>query len=118
MAFFLEDECLGGHAITSERGEELKALIDWSFELCSPSEQLLWARLSVVADAFDIHAAEQVCGDGEISAEEVLDLVAGLDDQFQGFSGRRRSVIVCGYCRLPSCARSRLPWRAGAGRRG
>ncbi|MFG2129285.1 ATP-binding protein [Streptomyces sp. NPDC048751] len=52
----------------------LRALIDWSHELCSPPEQLLWRRLSVFAGGgFDLDAAEDVCcGDG-LPRGEILD---------------------------------------------
>ncbi|TQE23584.1 ATP-binding protein [Streptomyces ipomoeae] len=51
----------------------LRALIDWSHELCSPAEQLLWRRLSVFAGGFDLAAAEDVCcGDG-LPRGEILD---------------------------------------------
>lgn len=71
----------GGSRAALPRQQTLRALIDWSFDLCSPSEQLLWARLSVFADGFDLDAAEQVCSGGEVPAGDVLDLVSGLVDK-------------------------------------
>jgi predicted ATPase/DNA-binding CsgD family transcriptional regulator len=68
----------GGSRAALPRQQTLRALIDRSFDLCSPAEQLLWARLSVFSDGFDLDAAEQVCGGGEIPAGDVLDLMAGL----------------------------------------
>ena len=68
----------GGSRAALPRQQTLRALIDWSFDLCSRAEQLLWARLSVFSEGFDLDAAEQVCGDGEIPAGKVLDLMAGL----------------------------------------
>ncbi|WP_230396724.1 ATP-binding protein [Streptomyces blattellae] len=56
----------------------LRGLIDWSHELCTASERLLWNRLSVFADDFCLSAAEAVCtGDG-IGRDEVLDLLDQL----------------------------------------
>jgi predicted ATPase len=52
----------GGSRAALPRQQTLRALIDWSFDLCAPAEQLLWARLSVFSDGFDLDAAEQVCG--------------------------------------------------------
>ncbi|WP_395475358.1 ATP-binding protein [Saccharopolyspora spinosa] len=43
------------------RHQTLRAAVEWSFGLCSPAEQVLWARLSVFAGEFDLEAAEQVC---------------------------------------------------------
>ncbi|RZQ60821.1 BTAD domain-containing putative transcriptional regulator [Amycolatopsis suaedae] len=48
----------------------LRHVVDWSHELCSPSEQLLWARLSVLA-GFDLAAAERICADAELPAGAV-----------------------------------------------
>ncbi|MGP4016665.1 LuxR C-terminal-related transcriptional regulator [Saccharopolyspora sp. 5N708] len=56
----------------------LRAAIEWSFNLCSPTERALWARLSVFAGGFELDAAEAVCvGDG-VSTEDVFVGVAGL----------------------------------------
>ena len=58
--------------------QALAATVGWSFDLCSPAEQLMWARLSVFSGGFDLEAAEEVCcGDG-IPREDVLNLIAGL----------------------------------------
>jgi len=56
----------------------LRAAIDWSWELCSPAERLLWARLSVFAGSFTLDAAEGGCAGGEITASEVVDLLDWL----------------------------------------
>lgn len=56
----------------------LRAAIEWSFDLCSPTEQVVWARLSVFSDGFELDAAEEVCvGDG-VTLEDVFVGVAGL----------------------------------------
>ena len=39
--------------------QTLRATTQWSYDLCSPAEQLLWARLSVFAGSFDIPAVER-----------------------------------------------------------
>ncbi|WP_051342359.1 ATP-binding protein [Pseudonocardia spinosispora] len=41
----------------------LRAAVDWSYQLCSPAEQALWARVSVFSDGWDLDAARAVCGD-------------------------------------------------------
>ncbi|MEO3807805.1 LuxR C-terminal-related transcriptional regulator [Sphaerisporangium sp. B11E5] len=67
-----------GSTAVSERHRTLRALIDWSYELCTEPERLFWARASVFEGSLDLEAAEAVCpGDG-IAREEVLDLVIGL----------------------------------------
>ncbi|MBB5154418.1 LuxR C-terminal-related transcriptional regulator [Saccharopolyspora phatthalungensis] len=56
----------------------LRAAIEWSFDLCSPTEQALWTRLSVFAGSFELDAAEAVCvGDG-VAAEDIFVGVSGL----------------------------------------
>lgn len=58
------------------RHQALDAAIAWSFDLCSPEEHLLWARLSIFAGGFDLEAAEEICtGDG-ILRDQVLELLA------------------------------------------
>ena len=57
------------------------AATEWSYDLCSPAEQLLWARLSVFAGSFDVAAAEQVCPDERLDARDVLATLIGLVDK-------------------------------------
>ena len=67
-----------GKPVAPARQQALDAAIGWSYDLCSPAEQALWARLSVFAGGFDLEGAEQVCSGDGIDRAEVLDLVAGL----------------------------------------
>ncbi|MBT2268959.1 ATP-binding protein [Rhodococcus erythropolis] len=46
---------------TPARLQNLRSCVDWSYELCTPDEQLLWSRLSVFAGSMEIDAAEAVC---------------------------------------------------------
>jgi predicted ATPase/DNA-binding CsgD family transcriptional regulator len=54
----------GRRSTAGGRQRSLAASVDWSYQLCSPAEQRLWACLSVFADGFDLAAAEAVCGPG------------------------------------------------------
>ncbi|CUU54919.1 Predicted ATPase [Parafrankia irregularis] len=63
----------------ADRQRTLRACVAWSFDLCTPQERLLWARLSVFAGDFELDAAEGVCGEG--LAEPFLDLVFALVDK-------------------------------------
>lgn len=72
-----------GSRHTLPRHRTLRALIDWSYGLCSAKEQLLWARTSVFAGGLDLAAAEEVCpgketSREEITREEIIDLVTAL----------------------------------------
>jgi predicted ATPase len=57
-----------------ERQQTLRATIEWSYELLTPSEQELFARLAIFAASFDLDAAEAVC-----SAD--LDVLQSLVDK-------------------------------------
>ncbi|WP_218586382.1 LuxR C-terminal-related transcriptional regulator [Nocardia cyriacigeorgica] len=70
-----------GSRTAPARHQTLRACIDWTFDLCSPAERLLWSRLSVFTGGFGLDAAEAVGAGGEIARDEVLDLVAGLVDK-------------------------------------
>ncbi|PBC47408.1 protein kinase [Rhodococcus sp. ACPA1] len=59
------------------RHQTLRGAIDWSFNLCSPEEQVLWARLSVFAGGFDFDAVESVCTDPNI-VSDAFDLISSL----------------------------------------
>ena len=50
-----------GSRSAAPRQQTLRAMIDWSYALCTPSQRRLWARLSVFAGGFDLTAAEGVC---------------------------------------------------------
>ncbi|HEX6874991.1 MAG TPA: LuxR C-terminal-related transcriptional regulator, partial [Nocardioidaceae bacterium] len=60
------------------RQRSLRASLEASNELCTPDEQLLWARLSVFTGGFPLEAAEVVCAGDGIDGADVLDLVDGL----------------------------------------
>ncbi|MFJ8045708.1 ATP-binding protein [Kitasatospora sp. NPDC096147] len=69
---------VGGSPAARPRQQTLRALVDWSHDLCSPPERLLWARLSVFPGGFDLDAAEAVCSGDGLAVDEVLDLLGGL----------------------------------------
>ncbi|HXA59105.1 MAG TPA: LuxR C-terminal-related transcriptional regulator [Streptosporangiaceae bacterium] len=68
----------GGSRAVLPRHQTLRALIDWSYALCSDRERLLWARASVFSGDLDLETAEAVCAGEGIAHEEVVDLVIGL----------------------------------------
>jgi predicted ATPase/DNA-binding NarL/FixJ family response regulator len=80
------------------RQQTLRASVEWSHELCSQAERLLWARLSVFAGGFELDAAEGICADHRLAAEEVLDLLAAL-------AGKSILTVVHGQ----GVARYRMP---------
>ncbi|QZS52508.1 ATP-binding protein [Rhodococcus opacus] len=67
-----------GERSAPPRQRSLRALVDWSYDLCSVEERLLWQRASVFAGGFDLEAAEGVCADENVTAREVLQLIDQL----------------------------------------
>lgn len=63
------------------RHQTLHDTLKWSYELCSRSEQLLWARLSVFTGGFGLRAVEEVCIGDPIASEHVFDLLGSLVDK-------------------------------------
>ncbi len=65
----------------SMRQQTLDATIDWSYELLSDVEQILWSRLSVFAGGFDVSAVEQVCAEGAPPESGAVQLIAALTEK-------------------------------------
>jgi predicted ATPase len=78
----------GGRRGAVERHQTLRAAIDWSYELLTPAEQVLLARMSVFAGGCTLDSAEAVCAGEPVDPEDVLDLLAGLV---------ARSLVVAGH---------------------
>ncbi|GAB2566547.1 ATP-binding protein [Kribbella endophytica] len=80
-----------GRSTRDSRQQTLEATVAWSYDLCSPEEQELWARLSVFAGGFDLTAAEAVSD----QPDGVLDRLAGLVDKsiVQSESGTRFHLL-------------------------
>ena len=63
------------------RHQTLRAAIDWSFELLTKAEQILFRSLSVFAGGFTLHAAEEVCGFGKLKQSHILPLLGRVVDK-------------------------------------
>jgi len=63
-----------------ERQRTLGWSVGWSYELCTPAEQQLWARLSVFSGSFELQAAEDTCN-GDFAPEHIVDLLSALVDK-------------------------------------
>ncbi|MFD3592367.1 LuxR C-terminal-related transcriptional regulator [Nocardia sp. NPDC058640] len=74
-------------ADTTQRHRTLRDTIEWSFRLCSPSEQKLWALSTVFHGSFDLEAAEYVWGG------PVLDLIEGLLDKSVLVRGDSHGIV-------------------------
>lgn len=63
----------GGPRTAVARQRTLRAVVDWSYELCSPTERELWIALSVFAGPFDLAAAIAVAGGRDDEVVDALD---------------------------------------------
>jgi predicted ATPase/DNA-binding SARP family transcriptional activator len=71
----------GGARTARPRQQTLRATVDWSHDLLSLSEQVLFRRLAVFAGGFGLADAERVCADQELADGAVLDLLDHLVDK-------------------------------------
>jgi non-specific serine/threonine protein kinase len=71
----------GGTRTALPRHKTLRAAIDWSHELLSAQERILFRRLAVFAGRFDLDAAEEVCCGDALESEDVLDVLSQLVDK-------------------------------------
>ena len=71
----------GGTRTALPRQQTLRALIDWSYNLLSEPEKILFRRLAVFAGGWTLEAAESVCSGGRIESDDVLDLLDHLVDK-------------------------------------
>jgi predicted ATPase/DNA-binding XRE family transcriptional regulator len=60
------------------RHQTLRAMIDWSHDLLSEKERLLFQRLAVFMGGWTLEAAEEICSEDGIESNEILDLVSQL----------------------------------------
>ena len=71
----------GGSRTALPRQHTLRALIDWSYNLLSEPEKILFRRLAVFTGGWTMEAAEAVCSDEGVEQDDVLDLMAHLVDK-------------------------------------
>ncbi|HEY1681462.1 MAG TPA: adenylate/guanylate cyclase domain-containing protein [Candidatus Tumulicola sp.] len=71
----------GGSRDALPRQKTLSAMIDWSYDLLTPQEQLLFARLGVFAGGFGLDAATSVCGGEDLDELDIFDLLSSLTDK-------------------------------------
>ena len=71
----------GGSRTALPRQQTLLATMEWSHDLLSQKERLLFRRLSVFAGGFSLDAAEAVCAGEGIEMDDVLDLLSRLADK-------------------------------------
>lgn len=68
----------GGVRTALPRQQTMRALIDWSYNLLSEKEQLLFARVSIFVGGWTLEAAEAVCTDDNLDELDAVDLLSSL----------------------------------------
>jgi non-specific serine/threonine protein kinase len=71
----------GGSRTALPRQQTLQAAIDWSYELLTEQERVLFDRLSAFQGGFTLEGAEAVCAGDPIDRDDILDLVSHLVDK-------------------------------------
>ncbi len=71
----------GGSRTALPRQKTLGALIDWSYDLLTPQEQMLFSRVGIFAGGFSLDAAAAVCSGEELDEIDILDLLSSLTDK-------------------------------------
>ena len=72
----------GGTRTILPRHRTLRATMDWSHDLLSEKERIVWRRLSVFAGGCTLEAAGAVCsGNSDVHAADLLDLLGQLVDK-------------------------------------
>ena len=108
----------GGSRTALPRQQTLRSLIDWSYDLLSPTEKALLCRLSVFSGGWTLETAEQVCGDRDddgvrenlaVESWDMLDLLTSLSDKslvvYQESEGAARYRLLE---TVRQCTRDRL----------
>ena len=71
-----------GGRLAPPRQQTLRAMVDWSHELLTERERLVFARLSVFSGGWTLDAAEAVATDGvTVELHDVLGIVSALVDK-------------------------------------
>ena len=71
----------GGSRSSLPRHQTLRATIEWSYDLLSEKERLLFQRLAVFVGGWALEAAEAVCSGDGIETGEILNLLSQLVDK-------------------------------------
>jgi len=87
-----------GSRTAPDRHSTMAACIEWSFDLCTPAERVLWAKAAVFVDGFELDAAMSVCSDPR-EDESIQETLASLVEK--SVVTTARSGAVNRYRMLP-----------------
>ena len=72
-----------------ERHQTLQSCLQWSYELCTIPERLLWSRAAIFVGGFELAAARAICGGDGLEPDAVADLLDTLVD---------KSILIADGC--------------------
>ena len=75
------DVLAAGSRTARTRQQTLRATIEWSHDLLTGEERVLFRRLGVFAGGFTLEAAEDVCAGGAIARRRIVDLARAAGRQ-------------------------------------
>lgn len=80
------------------RQQTLRAMIDWSFDLLAPNEQLLFERLAVFEGGWNLDEAEKICACAQLGSGRILNahaqlLAKSMIQVVEGRAGRRYRLL-------------------------
>jgi len=90
----------GGARTAQPRHQTLRASVDWSHDLLSDQERVLFRRLSVFAGGFTLDAAEEVCADDQLDRYAILDLLTALVDKSLVVTVERGAAVRYGMLEM------------------
>jgi predicted ATPase/DNA-binding SARP family transcriptional activator len=71
----------GGSRTALSRQQTLRATLDWSYNLLSERERVLFARLSVFSGGFTLQTVEAICAAPPLEQAEIIDVLMLLVDR-------------------------------------
>ena len=67
-----------GHRTAVPRHQTLKATLDWSYDLLTDVERIVFRRIARFVEHFSLEGARHVAGEEDSGNEEIFDAIAGL----------------------------------------
>jgi predicted ATPase/transcriptional regulator with XRE-family HTH domain len=83
----------GGNRTALPRNQTLQASIDWSYELLTHLEKIIFRRLAVFSGGWTVEAAEAVCSGEGLGRDEVFDLLAHVLDKSLAIADEQSSTV-------------------------
>lgn len=87
----------GGRRTALPRHQTLQALIDWSHDLLTEPERILFRRLAVFTGGWTLEAVESICAGDGIDTRDILETLSHLIDKSLVFVVRDRAQDTTRY---------------------